>query len=287
MAGDRPGGQLGREQVVRAVVEEQPGGGDSDPDCRVPDPGVRGNGTGLAVAGDAHARGGQQAKGRPASAPCRLQQQAVAGGDHAADEERDDDRGSDEGADEPQRADLAGAEVRNQHHGQDDEGEDQDAGVHLGTPWVRCGYVLHRGNGRPSAALRPRLDTGSSRGWRTPSPPGRCAVVTAAGRQPAALPHHRAQPEIVVADDQVGVQARAQGADAVAEAEYAGRGGARRRGHLGDRQARGDRAPDDVGHGGGRAGDGARRPAFDCPPAVAPARRATPPATFTRIEPSR
>ena len=73
------------------------------------------------------------------------------------------------------------------------------------------------------------------------------------------MPHHRAQPELLVADDQVRVQARAQGAGTVVEAEHAGRVGAGRGGHVGDRQARGDGVPDDAGHGGGRAGDGAGR----------------------------
>ena len=76
--------------------------------------------------------------------------------------------------------------------------------------------------------------------------------------QPLALPHHGAKTEILVADDQIGAQAGAQRAGAVTEAEHASRGGARRRGYLGDRQARGDGVPDDAGHGGGRAGDRAR-----------------------------
>ena len=76
--------------------------------------------------------------------------------------------------------------------------------------------------------------------------------------QPLPADHHRAQPEVIVADDQVSFQARPQGSDPVAEAEHASRGRARRGGHLGNRQARGHRLPDDAVHGGGGTGDRAR-----------------------------
>ena len=69
------------------------------------------------------------------------------------------------------------------------------------------------------------------------------------------MPHHRAQPELLVADHQIRVQARPQGAGAVTQAEHAGRVGAGRGGHVGDRQADRNGVPDDARHGGGRAGD--------------------------------
>ena len=72
------------------------------------------------------------------------------------------------------------------------------------------------------------------------------------------MPHHRAQPELLVADHQVRVQARAQGTGARTQAEHAGRGGAGRGGHVGDGQADRDGMPDDARHGGGRAGDRTR-----------------------------
>jgi hypothetical protein len=73
--------------------------------------------------------------------------------------------------------------------------------------------------------------------------------------QPLASAHHRTGAEIVVADDQVRGEARAQRAGPVGQAEDAGRGGARGGGHLGDRQAGGDRVPDHAGQGGGAARD--------------------------------
>jgi hypothetical protein len=67
--------------------------------------------------------------------------------------------------------------------------------------------------------------------------------------------HDRAQPELLVADHQIRVQARPQGAGAVTQAEHAGRVGAGRGGHVDDRQASRNSVPDDACHGGGRASD--------------------------------
>jgi hypothetical protein len=95
---------------------------------------VRDYGAGRAVAGDAHAPGGQHPQGQAGHYPGDLQQEAVAGGDHALEVERDDGCGGDERPDEAKRADPAGAEVGDQHHGEDDKGDDQNAGVYFGTP---------------------------------------------------------------------------------------------------------------------------------------------------------
>lgn len=51
------------------MAEQQPGHRDDDPDGGVPGAGVRDYGGGRAVAGDAHAPGGQHAPGQAATTP--------------------------------------------------------------------------------------------------------------------------------------------------------------------------------------------------------------------------
>jgi pimeloyl-ACP methyl ester carboxylesterase len=130
VVGGAPADQLGGEQVVAAVVEEQPAADHQHPDRRVSEasPGV--DDVLLWVVTDAHQRGGGSPDGQPGDGACQFQQQAVAGGGGALEVQRHDHRRGNERPDQPDQSDFSGAQVRDQDQGEDDDVEYDNTEVH-------------------------------------------------------------------------------------------------------------------------------------------------------------